>query len=84
MIQTMSTYDIQVRGAVAEGPLNLKSPLQIMVVRTDPDATVFTVFTDQSGLIGLIRYLHGQGFVLLSMHRVIDKSILSKENLTHD
>jgi hypothetical protein len=38
-----------------------------VVVQADLDITRFTVHTDQSGLIGLIRHLHGRGFVLLSV-----------------
>jgi hypothetical protein len=37
-------------------------------VRGDQAATLFTVCTDQSGLIGLMRHLHGLGFVFLSVN----------------
>lgn len=84
MIQTMSIYHIQVRGAVDETAFNRKSPLQIKVIRTDPDVTVFTACTDQSGLIGLIRHLHGQRFVLVSVHRDEDESKLPKEDPTNE
>ena len=63
------TYHIQVRGQVEENIFNATSPLQIMVVQTDAAVTLFTVSADQSGLIGLIRHLHRQGFVILSVHR---------------
>ena len=63
------TYHIQVRGQVEENIFNTTSPLQITVVQTDSAVTVFTVSADQSGLIGLIRHLHQQGFVILSVHR---------------
>jgi hypothetical protein len=39
------------------------------VIRTDPAATLLEIHADQSGLIGLLRYLHQQGFVLLSVYR---------------
>ena len=74
MIQTISTYHIQISGAVDEDTFNAKSPLQIKVVQVDSDATSFTICTDQSGLIGLIRHLHGQGFVLLFVQRNADYS----------
>jgi len=61
------TYQIEVRGQVDENAFNATSPLQITVVRGDPAATLFTIYADQSGLIGLIRHLHGHGFVLLSI-----------------
>jgi hypothetical protein len=63
------TYQIEVRGQVDEDAFNATSPLQMTVVRLEPDATLFTICADQSGLIGLIRHLHRQGFVLLSVYR---------------
>jgi len=63
------TYHVEVQGQVDENAFNATSPLQIMVVRVDMAATLFTVRADQSGLIGLIRHLHGRGFVLLSVTR---------------
>lgn len=68
-MQDMCTYRIEVQGHVDERELNTMSPLQISETRTDTTATHFTVHTDQSGLIGLIRYLHGQGVLLLSVSR---------------
>jgi hypothetical protein len=53
-------YLIQLRGQVNESDLNAMSPIQITVVRVDTASTLFTVRTDQSGLIGLLRHLHGQ------------------------
>ncbi len=61
------TYHVEVRGQVDENAFNATSPLQMTVVRVDTAATLFTIRTDQSGLIGLIRHLHGRGFVLLSV-----------------
>jgi hypothetical protein len=61
------TYRIEVQGQVDENAFNATSPLQMTVVRRDTATTLFTVCTDQSGLIGLIRHLHGHGFVLLSV-----------------
>jgi hypothetical protein len=63
------TYHIEVRGQVDEGDLNAMSPLQMTVVRKDVATTLLMVCADQSGLIGLIRHLHGHGFVLLSVAR---------------
>jgi hypothetical protein len=63
------TYQIEVRGQVDENAFNTTSPLQITVVHMDSAATLFTICADQSGLIGLIRHLHRQGFVLLSVYR---------------
>ena len=66
----MCTYLIQRRGQVEEGEINAMSPLQMTMERVDTTTTVFTVRTDQSGLIGLMRHLHGLGFVLVSVRRV--------------
>ena len=68
-------YRIKVRGLVDESDLNAMSPLQITMVQADADgedrcaATLLTIHADQSGLIGLIRHLHGRGLVLLSVIR---------------
>ena len=66
----IGTYLIQLRGQVEEGEINTMSPLQMTMERGDTAATVFTVRTDQSGLIGLLRHLHGLGLVLVSVRRV--------------
>jgi hypothetical protein len=66
-MQDTCTYQIEVRGRVDEGDLNARSPLQMTVVRADRAGTLFTICADQSGLIGLMRHLHGRGFVLLSV-----------------
>ena len=63
------TYCIEVQGQVDENVFNATSPLQVTVVRRDTGTTLFTICADQSGLIGLIRHLHGQGFVILSITR---------------
>ena len=65
----LCTYRIEVRGQADEYDLNAISPLQMTVVRVDTIATLFTVCTDQSGLVGLMRHLHGRGLVLLSVRR---------------
>ena len=65
----LCTYRIEVRGQADENDLNAISPLQMTVVRVDTIATLFTVCTDQSGLVGLMRHLHGRGLVLLSVIR---------------
>jgi hypothetical protein len=62
-------YRIKVRGQVDESDLNAMSPLRTTVVRTDAADTLFTIHADQSGLIGLLRHLHGRGIVLLSVIR---------------
>jgi len=65
----LCTYHIQLNGRVDEDEINTMSPLQMTVIRADTAATLLTVSTDQSGLIGLMRHLHGLGFVFLSVKR---------------
>lgn len=69
MMHESCVFELEVRGQVDESDLNAWSPFQITVIRADTTATLFTIRTDQSGLIGLMRHLHGRGFVLLSVLR---------------
>jgi len=68
-MNNVCTYHIQIEGQVAEDEINATSTLQMMLERIDTAATLFSVCTDQSGLIGLLRHLHARGLVLLSVHR---------------
>ncbi len=63
------TYHIEIQGKADENDLNAVSPLQLTILRSEPKLTLFTICTDQSGLVGLLRHLHGRGLVLLSVHR---------------
>ena len=65
----LSHYLIQISGPLNEPGFNSSSPLQIKVFKTDRDLTGFEVYTDQSGLIGLLRHLHHQGYHLLKVER---------------
>jgi hypothetical protein len=62
-------YHLEVRGQVDEKAFNASSPLQVTVIEGRPAASRLTVRADQSGVIGLLRHLHRQGFVLLSLQR---------------
>ncbi len=64
-------YLIQVLGQVDEAEINPMSPLSVMVAYADKGRTLLTVSTDQSGLMGILRYLHDMGFVFLSICREI-------------
>jgi hypothetical protein len=68
-MQEIFAYFIEIQGQVEEKTFNTMSPYRISEVCTNPDATLFTIYADQSGLIGLIRHLHQQGYVLLSIQR---------------
>jgi hypothetical protein len=61
------TYLIRLCGRIAPAELNAISPLELIAVQTDRVATLFSVRTDQSGLIGLLRHLHARGLELLSV-----------------
>lgn len=63
------TYHIEIQGRVTEQDLNTMSPLRVTVERARPASMRFAVSADQSGLIGLLRHLHGRGLVLFSVHR---------------
>lgn len=65
----LCTYQIEVRGQVDEKDLNTISPLEMTAVLVEPTATFFTIHTDQSGLIGLLRHLHARGLIFLSVQR---------------
>lgn len=66
-MDVFSVYQIKVQGQVEEREINAMSPLQINDVRIGQAVTVLVVHTDQSGMVGLIRHLHGRGFVFLSI-----------------
>lgn len=68
-MRDICSYRIEVRDQLDEYPFNARSPQQIRVVRADEEMSVFTTCTDQAGLIGLLRQLHGQGFTILSVAR---------------
>jgi hypothetical protein len=61
------TYQIKVQDQVDENDLNANSPIQMTVVGVGMATTLLTICADQSGLIGLLRHLHGRGFVLLAV-----------------
>lgn len=63
------TYQIKVRDGVDGVALNAASPVKVSAARLEPGTTLLTTCTDQSGLIGLLRYVHQQGYVLLSISR---------------
>lgn len=63
------TYHIEVKGEVDETTLNAASPIQMRVQRRGTETSCLAIQADQSGFIGLMRHLHQQGFVLLSVSR---------------
>lgn len=69
-MQETYIYHIEVQGEIAEHEFNITSPFRVSIKQTDSAATVLSLHADQSGLVGLIRHLHHQGFVILSMSRI--------------
>ncbi len=65
----LCSYRLQVAGQVAEGELNALSPLEMKIERSEVDSTWLSILTDQSGLIGVLRHLHGLGFVFIRVDR---------------
>ena len=64
------TYYIELHGQVSAVEINAMGPLQVEVTQAKPASTRLAFSTDQSGLVGLIGYLHGLGFGLLSVNRI--------------
>ena len=63
----LNTYQIELGGRLDEDDLTQASPFQMTLLHQSEEATSFTVRTDQSGLIGLLRHLHGRGLTLLAV-----------------
>ena len=68
-MKDMQTYIILLRGRIDPEELGETSPLRVKVECLDTQNTRLEVRTDQSGIIGLLRYLHGRGLVILSANR---------------
>jgi len=74
MVKDTYTYRLHLRGQVTEQEINALSPLQMTVENAGADSMLVSVCTDQSGLVGLLRHLHGLGFVFLSILRTDERS----------
>jgi hypothetical protein len=61
------TYNIQIHGRVEEGDIRATSPLTFTIEQAEVTNTSITLQTDQSGIIGFFRHLHGLGLALISM-----------------
>ena len=68
-MQETYTYHIEVQGQVDENAFNTTSPIQATVEQGNAVSTLLTLYADQSGVVGLVRHLHHQGFVILSLSR---------------
>lgn len=70
IMNDLCTYILQLHGQVTESEINALGPLQMTLEKARGNTTCFTICTDQSGLVGLLRHLHGLGFVFLSINRL--------------
>jgi len=61
------TYQLRLRGRLTADDLNAMSPLTVAVEKNEAADSLLSVCTDQAGLIGLMRHLHGLGCVFLSV-----------------
>ena len=68
-LQNTYIYRIEVEGRINEETFNTASPIQIKVENPQHSSTLVTVYTDQSGIIGLLRHLHRLGFVVIALKR---------------
>ncbi len=74
MIQ-VNHYLIRLSGQVDVTELNPASPQKMTLAGMETNATLLSICTDQSGLIGLLRHLHNLGFALVSIERQTETSI---------
>jgi len=63
-------FHIKLRGTVSVCEINGSSPLHLAVEQASSGETLLSLSTDQSGLVGLLRHLHGLGYEFLSIIRV--------------
>jgi len=61
------TYQIHINGQIIDCEIARFCPPGWTIETDDKGFSILTVKTDQSGLVGLIRQLHGLGFELLSI-----------------
>ena len=69
-----SIYQLMLFGEISEEDVNPMSPCGVTLIRSGKTSTTFRVATDQAGIIGLMRYLHGNGFRFLSV-RIMDPEL---------
>jgi hypothetical protein len=65
-----SAYLIELVGILHEADINPASPYDLERTKVGVTTSTFSLTSDQAGLIGLLRYLHGRGLVLQSVRRV--------------
>ncbi len=73
-MNAICTYRIRVRGHADEAQINRMGPVRVVVEQVTANTTQLAARADQSGLIGLLRHLHGRGFILMSITSDIDRN----------
>ena len=70
MMGDFNTYLIELCGMMDEADINVMSTLELKAVSSEVGHSRFSVCTDQSGLIGLLRQIHARGIKLNSVVKV--------------
>ena len=72
-IEQVAQFAIKIQGDAGESLAEWFGPLTVtQFAGGEPPVTLLTdIVTDQAGLVGLIRRLHGLGVVLLSVERSV-------------
>ncbi len=66
-------YVVRIQGGIDGSLTDWLGPVEIASAVTDGKSDVTSlsgIVTDQAGIVGLIRHLHGLGILLLSVERV--------------
>jgi hypothetical protein len=72
-LNSQNVYEITVRGKIDVSWLTGLSEVAVqteIIARGSYQSTLFKIVTDQAGVVGLIRRLHGLGVVLVSVRQV--------------
>ncbi len=75
-LDQFAEYVVRVDGSIDAHLADWLGPVDVGRAATDGDRCVTTlagIVTDQAGIVGLIRHLHGLGVVLLSVERVVPR-----------
>ena len=63
----MRSYSLKLRGEPGEDFLNSFCPAGTVLELVGEDTLLTNICTDQSGILGLIRYLHNMGVTILEL-----------------
>mgnify|MGYP000855477412 CR=1 FL=1 len=69
-LNSQNTYEIKVHGQLDDSVLGWFGEMKVSVEtlpEDNPVTTISEIMMDQTGLVGLIRRLHGLGIVLISI-----------------